>query len=296
MRALVLSGGGSKGAFQVGVLKRWMGDMGIDYDIMCGVSVGALNIAGLINTPLGRPKQAIDWLEDFWLSKVTGTSAIYKRWWPFGRFHALWKRSVYDSSPLMKLVRDNINIDKIIDNGRRIAIGAVCLDTGDHVFVTERDPNFVDWVLASSSFPVFLTPIEIDGKLYSDGGIINIIPIGQAIRMGADEIDVIMCNDPLVRSPWSTSRKVAVPDQMVRTLGLMSDQVARFDVAEVGIKDRLTMMTSRLHRKIRVNVVVPSTPIDVDALTFDPIDIRTLIKRGYDDANNVVTYDCGVND
>ena len=54
-RALVLSGGGVKGAFQVGALMHSMGDLGRDYDIVCGVSVGALNAAGLCNVKRGMP-------------------------------------------------------------------------------------------------------------------------------------------------------------------------------------------------------------------------------------------------
>lgn len=290
MRALVLSGGGSKGAFQVGVLKRWMGDWGLDYEVMCGVSVGALNIAGLVHTPYGQPQQAIAWLEDFWLSKVTGTDAVYKRWWPFGRLHSLWKRSVYDSTPLIKLVRDHIDLSRVSTNGRKVAVGAVCLDTGEHVFGTEQDPRFADWVLASSSFPVFLTPIEIDGKLYSDGGIVNITPLGQAIRMGADEIDVVMCGDPFAQDNWGASKKVAVPDQIVRTLGLMSDQVARFDIEEVGLKNDLADINTR-YRKVKVRVVIPSRPLGVDSLTFDPADTRRLIQQGYEDAEHFTVYE-----
>lgn len=290
MRALVLSGGGSKGAFQVGVLKRWMGEWGLDYDIMCGVSVGALNVAGLALTPMGQPEQAINKLEQFWLSKVTGTDAIYKRWFPFGRLHSLWKKSVYDSSPLIKLVKDNLDLSKVASNGRKLAVGAVCLDTGEHVFGTELDPNFADWVLASSSFPVFLTPIEIDGKLYSDGGLVNITPLGQAIRMGADEIDVIVCSDPFARDDWGDSKRVAVPDQIIRTLTLMSDQIARFDIEEIGLKNELADISDRF-RRVKVRVVVPSKPLAVDSLTFNPEDTRRLIRQGYEDADKFTLYE-----
>src|ERR1700693_308620 len=56
-RALVLSGGGSKGAFEVGVLQRLMGDEQLDYDLLCGTSVGAINAAYLAQTPLGQPRE-----------------------------------------------------------------------------------------------------------------------------------------------------------------------------------------------------------------------------------------------
>lgn len=290
MRALVLSGGGSKGAFQVGVLKRWMGDQKQDYDIMVGVSVGALNIAGLAHIPKGNSQQAVSWLENFWLTKVTGNESVYKRWSPFGRLHSLWKHSIYDSSPLARLVNDNIDLSQVASNGRALAVGAVCLDSGEHVFGTEQDPKFADWILASSSFPVFFTPIEINGKLYSDGGIINITPLGQAIRMGADEIDVIVCSDPFSNDEWKSTRRTAVPDQVIRTLGLMSDQIARFDIEQISLKNDLATISDK-YKSVKVRVVKPSSPISIDSLTFDPIDIRLMIAQGYSDADKFITYE-----
>lgn len=289
MRALVLSGGGSKGAFQIGVLKRWMGDEGLDYDIMCGVSVGALNIAGLSHSPYGEPQAAIKWLEDFWMKHVTGTESIYKRWFPFGRLHSLWEKSVYNSRPLMKLVREHLDLSKVKTSGRRLAVGAVCLNTGEHAFGTEEDPNFAEWVLASSSFPVFLTPIEIDGKLWSDGGIVNITPLAKAIEMGATEIDVIICSDPWLDNKWNVAKQSAVPNQIIRTLSLMSDQIAKNDIELTGLKNELADINEN-YQYVKVRVCVPSVPLNVDSLEFNPSDIVRMIEQGYHDADLAVIW------
>lgn len=288
-RALVLSGGGSKGAFQVGVLKRWMGDLGLDYDVLCGVSVGAINVAGLALTPKGNPTLAAQKLEEFWLSKVTGTSAIYKRWFPFGRLHGLWKGSLYDSSPLVKLIKENLKGVDVASCDRRLAVGAVCLDTGEYEFGTEADADFPDWVAASASYPVFFTPVVVKGKLYSDGGIVNVTPLGRAISMGADEIDVVMCSDPFSRDPWVTSKKSAVPHQMIRTLSLMSNEVSRSDIEEVGLKNSLADIGAD-YKKVSIRVVVPSTPLEVDSLSFDKGNVKRMIEQGYRDADSFVGY------
>jgi NTE family protein len=289
MRALVLSGGGSKGAFQVGVLKRWMGDQRIDYDIVCGVSVGALNTAGLAMTPKGEPEKAITWLEQFWLEKVE-TAAIYKRWFPFGRLHSLWLKSVYDSSPLISLVKDNLSLDRLVNNGRILAVGAVCLDTGEHRFARETDPNFQDWVLASSSFPVFLRPIEIEGKLWSDGGIKNVTPLGEAIRLGADEIDVIMCTNMFMRKEWDSQKKRAIPDQVTRAIDLMSDQIVANDIELCGLKNDLAITDPRF-KKVKVRVVMPNGILTKDPLNFDRVDIVRMMAEGYETADTFTVYD-----
>lgn len=289
MRALVLSGGGVKGAFQVGVLKRLMGDLKIDYDIICGVSVGALNTAGLAMTPKGDPAFAIAWLEEFWLTRIN-TSAIYKRWFPFGRLHSLWLKSVYDSSPLINLVKDNLHLDLVANNGRILAVGAVCLDTGEHKFARENDPDFQKWVLASSSFPVFLQPIEINGQLWSDGGIKNVTPLGEAIRLGADEIDVIMCTNTAERTQWDSQKKRAIPDQVIRAIDLMSDQIVNNDIELCGLKNDLAVIDDRF-RKVKVRVVMPDNILTKDPLNFDPVRIKEMIDIGYLAADKFVVYD-----
>jgi len=287
MRALVLSGGGVKGAYQIGVLKRWMGEQGLDYDIMCGVSVGALNVAGLAMVPKGQPKHAIEVMETFWKTRVN-TSTIYKRWFPFGRLHALWLKSIYDSTPLEELVQSSMDQKVIAVNGRQIAVGSVCLDTGDYHYAHENDPNFVQWVLASASFPVFLKPIEIDGKWYSDGGIKHVTPLGQAIRMGADEIDVIMCS-PLNDDSFDASSTQALPGILLRSIDLMNDQIINDDLALCGLKNDLAI-TDPKYKKVKVRIVKPDRDLTSNSLDFNPAGILSMIEQGYKDADTVVEY------
>lgn len=286
MRALVLSGGAVKGAYQIGVLNKWMGEEGRDYDIMCGVSVGALNVAGLSQVPLGRPQEAIEYMRKFWLERVD-TSAIYKRWFPFGRLHALWLKSVYNSSPLRELVRSSFSIERTRASGRLVAVGATCMDTGEHHYARETEDNFVEWALASSSYPIFLEPISIDGRLWSDGGIRSITPVAQAIRMGATEIDIVMCSNPDVENNWNSEAKRAVPDQVIRVFELMSDQIMRADLQIVGLKNEVAGL-SQQYRNVRINLVQPEHELVTNSLEFDPGDIRRMMEEGYRDADKAV--------
>jgi NTE family protein len=282
MRALVLSTGGCKGAFQVGVLKRWMGEQGIDYDIVCGVSVGALNAAALAMTEIGKPREAISRLENLWLR--VETKLIYKRWFPFGRLHALWNKSVYDSSPLAEFVRQELSLSEIQASGKKLAVGAVSLDTGDYDFGREYDSNLIDWVLASSSFPVFLSPILMKGQLWSDGGIKSITPLGAAIKLGADQIDVIMCNNIDIKRTWESKTKRALPDQAVRTLDLMLEQMVLNDLKVTSLKNQLSLIDPK-YRQVNVRVVMPSCHLVDNSLDFDPTIIRNMIQQGYIDAD-----------
>jgi len=104
----VLSGGGSKGAFEVGVLQRLMGDEQLDYDLLCGTSVGAINAAYLAQTPLGQPREAAMKLRALW--DTVSTEKVHKRWFPFGNAQAFFKTSVYDSEPLHQWIRAGLDV------------------------------------------------------------------------------------------------------------------------------------------------------------------------------------------
>src|SRR5690606_10294018 len=119
MKSLVLSGGADHGAYQVGALKYLIKQKQHDYDIMCGISVGALNVAFLAQ--FKDLNEGIDELEKMWIN--IRKKDIYKRWFPFGELHALWKRSVYNSQPIIDLVYEKIDLDKIRKNGRKIGVG-----------------------------------------------------------------------------------------------------------------------------------------------------------------------------
>lgn len=289
MRALVLSGGGCKGAFQIGVLKKMIESDPRGYDLMCGVSVGAINSAGMAMYPSSQFVEAVKYMEDTWRNEVN-TPAVHKRWFPFGKLHSLWLKSVYNSSPLRRFMESHVNMERIRTSGVSVAVGAVSMETGEYRFGTQNNDDFVDWVLASSSFPIFLTPIQIDGQLWSDGGIKTTTPLGHAIRSGADEIDVILCYDPEAKTNWESSSEVAIPDQLIRTLELMSEQIAIADLKIAGLKNDLVEPGSK-YRKVKIRVFCPNGGLPIrDALSFEPADIAKLIDIGYSDHRLCMIY------
>jgi NTE family protein len=289
MRALVLSGGGAKGAYQVGILKRWMGELNLDYDIMCGVSVGAINVAALAQEPIGNPRAAIERLEKFWLG--INQSSIFGRWRPFGRLHGLRGRpAIFDSSPLLTLLDRSINAGLIRVSGRQLAVGAVCIETGEFNYGRETDDDIIKWVQASASYPLFMSPVDIGGKLWCDGGLRHMMPIREAIRLGATEIDIIACNNPSLLNPWSALGKRAVPDYVIRMIDLMTDQILRADMQLVGLMNDVVTRADK-HRHIKLRMVQPKVRLTSNSMQFDPTDIARMMEQGYLDADTYVVYD-----
>ncbi len=208
-RALVISGGGSKGAFAVGVLKRLQEQFPeLGFDILVGTSTGSLI------TPLVAMDE-LDFLETMFTTKHTEDIVRVK---DLGE--RLGQDSIFDDTPLQKLVVDNYTDDrynKIINSGKKLFFTSVCLQTGE-LFVFTTDPNptsskyyhvqtlknaahFRAAVLASASQPVFMHPVHVNMAVpgsahanyqFVDGGVREYAGIQMAIDAGATEIFTIL--------------------------------------------------------------------------------------------------------
>jgi len=288
MRCLCLSGGGSKGAYQLGVLTKWMSEDRRDYDMLCGVSVGALNCSVLATTMLGQPFMALKKLEEFW-EGVT-TEKVRKSWPVFGAVASVWKPSVYNSSPLSDWAHKTLNPKLIRASGRQLVVGAVCWETGEYVVADQTSDDIVSWVLASAAYPALLSPVKIGGKLWTDGGLRDITPLGEAIRRGATEIDVIV-TAPDKPAAWSTVGQAAIPGYAIRALDLMSTEIMENDLKICSLKNRLSEALGGIeYRKVKVRVIRPGSELSVNSLDFDRSSINQMIELGYNDAvrNSVI--------
>jgi NTE family protein len=285
MKALVLSGGGAKGAYQVGALRRWMGEDGHDYDAVCGISVGAINGAFLAQFPKGDPKRAAAELRRLW-QRVTNDK-VKRSWFPFSILESIWKPSVYDSSPLGSWIRSELSAEKIRASGRKLRVMAVSWNSGEARVIDESAPDLPEWVIASSAFPVMLTPVSIGGELWTDGGLRSVTPLGEAIRLGAEEIHVIMTSDPFAADPFDAGGKAAIPGFALRAIDVLSDQVMRADLEICGLKNDLAT-AGHPYRCVKLRLLQPSSALSSDALDFDPASIEKMEQLGYDDACRAV--------
>jgi NTE family protein len=279
MRALVLSGGGVKGSYEVGALKHLIGELGISYDIVCGVSVGALNVSFL--SMFKNDLEGFTQLLKFW--EGLDSSKIYKRWFPFGRLHALWEKSLYNSQPLIDLMHSSIDMTRVRASGKKVAVGAVSLDSGEYRLFTEQDYCFVDGVLASSAFPSGLKPIEINGQLWTDGGVKHITPLKAAIDLGADEIDMILCSPVTDTAKYNNNSKTITLAQ--RSIDLMTDQIVEADLQIANMYNQLVLAGVHPNKRVvNIHTIRPDADLIDDSLRFDNAEINRMIDIGYKDA------------
>lgn len=277
-RALVLSGGGSKGAWQVGALKALM-ETGRSWNTVHGVSVGALNASWIaMHKPEEHPS-CFPGLLKIWENVATSAS-IYKPWqkWKLHYIWSMWKGSLNSGAPMRKLVQSCWDDKKIADSGVRFTVGCVSLTTGMYQSIdAAQTDKMMEYVLASSHLPVVFEPLEVDGEQWVDGGIRHQIPILDALKERPDEIDVIMTS-PIVSERVLPVEKAlgSCPKVALRASEILADQVYANDYFMV-------VKASRTINNIKINVFVPSIQPNDDSMDFDQTIIQRAIAMGYEE-------------
>jgi NTE family protein len=228
--AFVLGGGGLLGAHEVGML-RALAEAGVKPDLVVGTSIGALNGVLVAAEPAG----AADRLSRMWQGEELRLAFSEK----------LWSRAV-------RLVRSGTHLHSF-ESLRRVLAGALPgSDFADlklpfQCVAASIENASARWfgsgpvvpaVMASCAVPGLLPPVEIDGGHYFDGGLVDSIPVGRAVMLGASTVYVLQVGrieSPLAvpRRPWE--------------VGLVAFEIAR--------RHRFHEEMSSLPENVRVHVL-----------------------------------------
>lgn len=274
-RALVLSGGANKGAFHCGVLNFLINDLKNNYNILCGTSVGALNCSYL--GMFDDKTKAIKDLIDIWLNLKQ--EDVIKRHFPFGRLHGLWLSSFYNSNPIKSKINSLIDIEKIKQTKNTVCVDAVCMENGQLYSINQTNENFKKYVLASCSFPGLFKPVEIDNKLFLDGGVKSITPLTNAIELGADVIDVIICSPEKSAQTMPNANSIVI---LKRTIDLMVDSIIDSDIKKALLYNKILEHENIPgKRKVEINIIRPEIQLNYDSFNFDKKMIKYMIDYGY---------------
>lgn len=198
--AIVLSGGGTSGAFQIGVLKALAKK--IKPDFFVGTSIGALNACGI-----SRKKNLIEGLietEKNWneLSDKRENFFSFKRI-PLPPF------SLYKGDSLKEIIKNHFEEINLEDLHIKNYIGAINLLQGKVEFFNKG--KLSDVLFASCSVPPFLPPYQYKNSLYIDAGIDTCSCIRKADKLGADKIIVIRgrnSNKKISSNPLLNAKKM----------------------------------------------------------------------------------------
>lgn len=205
-KALVISGGGSKGAFAGGVAEFLMTRELRQYDLFLGTSTGSLMVSHLALGMLKELKtiytnvnqESIFSNNPFIIKKVNGEKVVL-----INHLNTLWnfvngRKTFGESKNLRKLIRENVTremFESIRQNNKEVVVTVSNLTANQIEYKSSNDcsyEDFCDWIWGSCNYVPFMSLLEKDKQQYADGGFGALVPIRQAILRGATDIDAII--------------------------------------------------------------------------------------------------------
>ncbi|MCD4533093.1 patatin-like phospholipase family protein [Nocardioides sp. cx-169] len=226
--AFVLGGGGVLGAVEVGML-RALFEHDVTPELVLGTSVGALNGALVARQPT---LDVVPRLLELWRGASESGREVYgdKPLRTVRRAVATGTH-IYSAEPLTQRLRDELGDVTFEELPVRLQVVAASIErAAEHWF--DSGP-VVDAVVASAAVPGLLPPAQVGDEHFLDGGIVNSIPLGRAVQLGATRVFVLQVgriDRPLAvpRRPWEVARvsfEIARRHRFVRELSELPDGV-----------------------------------------------------------------------
>lgn len=256
--AFVLSGGAAAGAAQVGMLLALV-EHEANPDFIVGTSVGALNGGWFA----GRgDRDAVEDLARLWRGLRRGDV------FPTRLTHLLGagrRPNLVPDAAIRRILREHLRMQRLEDAAIPLHVVAADVLTGQDVLLSKGDA--IDAIVASASIPGVFPPVEIEGRYYVDGGVLNNTPISHAVALGADTVWVL-----------STGHPCAIDEHPRGALGVAAHAFGLI------VNQRLAADTERFEPLVDLRVVPPLCPNSASHLDFTQAD--ELIERSHDATAN----------
>ena len=226
--AFVLGGGGVLGAAEVGMLRALL-EREITPDLVLGTSVGAINGALVAHRP---GLEVVERLTALWQAASTEGREVYgDNPLRTVRRAVATGTHIYSPKPLKQRLSDELGDVTFEELPVRFQVCAASIErAAEHWFDSGR---VVDAVVASAAVPGLLPPAKVGTEHYLDGGIVNSIPLGRAVALGATRVFVLQVgriDRPLraPKRPWEVARvsfEIARRHRFTRELAELPDDV-----------------------------------------------------------------------
>lgn len=251
--AIVLAGGGSLGAVQVGMLQA-VTEAEVAIDLVVGASVGAINGAYFASTPsaAGAAQLAELWCglsrqDIFPFSLLTATRALLQR-----------SGHILGNDGLCRMIQAALPVSRLEDC--KLPLHVVTTDLLSGAEVLQSHGDILQALLASAAIPLVYPPVEIEGRLLMDGGVASNTPIASAVALGAQRILVL---------PTGFGCACKAPPRGFVALALHTINL---------LSMRQLVRDIELHaEQARIHVAAPLCPLGVSV--FDFTQTRSLIER-----------------
>ena len=206
MKALVISGGGSKGAFAGGVAQFLIQDLNREYQLFLGTSTGSLLVSHLALKKIDKIKSVYTTVNNDSIFSVCPFHVTRKHGVQNIRINHLnvllnflrGSKTFGESLNLKALIRKTITEEEftVLKNSMLdivVTVSNLSLNQVEYKSIKDFDySEFCDWVWISCNYTPFMTLVKKNGCEYADGGLGSMVPIEAAIQRGATEVDAII--------------------------------------------------------------------------------------------------------
>ncbi len=289
-RALVISGGGSKGAFAGGVAKFLIKDKKYDYDLILGTSTGSLMVIHLALEKIDEleylyaniKQRSIFSNNPFFVKKVHGVQVVGVR-----HLNTIWnfinrRKTFGESKNLRRFIKRNLKrsyFDEVKKSKKEVIVTVSNLTSNEVEYKSINDysyEDYCDWIWGSCNYVPFMSLLKKNNFEYADGGFGCLVPIKKAIERGATEVDVIILEtevEHLSRMP-STS-----PFSLLSTvIEFMLDQVEQQNIAIGKLEAK--------RNNVKLNLYYTPTVLTTNSLIFNKKLMKRWWKQGYEYAKS----------
>lgn len=290
MRALVISGGGSKGAFAGGVAQFLIQEEKKKYDLFVGTSTGSLLISHLALGKLDKIKEIYSNVTQdsifnncpFLIKKKYGIDEISINHWNVIKNFIAGKKTFGESENLRELIRSSLTIaefNKLKQNQPDVVITVSNLSLNQVEYKSIKEctyDEYCDWVWISANYTPFMSLVRKNGCEYADGGLGSIVPIEEAIKRGATEVDVVVLHTEINYLNRVASRN---PFELITTM--MSFILDRIENQNIRIGKLVANQNNAI-----INLYYTPTVLTTNSLIFNKDKMTLWWKRGYLYAKN----------
>jgi NTE family protein len=326
--ALVVSGGGSKGAFAVGAIRYLRETKGVEFGLVAGTSTGALIAPLVVTDEMALLEQLYTSVRNADLLAPVSVQTTWKRGY------------VFDTKPMEKLLAKTIDATRarrVLESAVPAFLSAVNLQTGrltyfqaggadgcsegphaDLVRVKDR-PTLLSAIVASTNQPLFmpavcLAPKERPVREYVDGGVREYAPIHIAIANGASEVYAILHSPPPAGKSVREGQLKGLPAIAGRALQLLTDEIGESDLGKALLYSEATSYLETIRdnarglgldaeqitqlfagenpfvgrRPVKIHVIRPERELPCSGLDFEPKAMKALVTWGARRAQEIV--------
>ena len=277
MLGIIDVGGGLRGIYGAGVFDFCI-DNGITFDYGIGVSAGSGNMMNFLSGQRGRTFGFYHFL------------AFRKEYMSAGNF--IKNRSYIDLNYVYGSLCNSdgeypLDFDKVINNPMQFKIVATDAETCTPVYFdkTQLIKDKYDILKASSAIPFVCKPVEIDGKMYYDGGVADPVPIKYAFEDGCDFVIVVLTLPRDYRMTGGGKDAFAARMLNDKYPNMSHGLYARFDTYNTQVN-----YLEKMEREGKALIIAPDDLCGMTTLSKDRSKMLKLYEKGYEDAKVILDY------